>query len=134
MTASVEPIQVASNCPRRPFKPTKKKTTTELVPLAIIPNKNRHWRLNTKKAQPTAAQSSFLPPENIWSALRAAKQKTAQNAPKIEKSLLLVSLYDKARTYFEENCWKLQGGGQRPPHQKNNSLYFLNFTPAEFLL
>jgi hypothetical protein len=69
-----------------------------------ILHQNRLWRLKTKKAQPTAAQDSFLPPENIWSALRAAKQKTAQNAPKIEKSLLLVSLYDKARTYFEENA------------------------------
>ena len=60
--------------------------------------------VKTKKAQPMAAQNSFLPPENIWSALRAAKQKTAQMRRKTQESLILVSLYDKARTYFEENA------------------------------
>jgi site-specific DNA recombinase len=46
--------------------------------------------LKTKKAQPTAAQSSFLPPENIWSALRATKEKTAQRAANSDFSPLLV--------------------------------------------
>ena len=46
--------------------------------------------LKTKKAQPMAAQNSFLPPENIWSALRAAKQKTAQMRRKTQESLILV--------------------------------------------
>jgi len=48
--------------------------------------------LKTKKAQPTAAQSSFLPPENIWSALRAAKEKTAQRAANSDFSPFLVGL------------------------------------------
>ena len=46
--------------------------------------------LKSKKAQPTAAPKTSPPSENTWSVLRTAKQKTAQNAPKIEKSLLLV--------------------------------------------
>jgi hypothetical protein len=66
--------------------------------------KNRQWRLKTKKAQPTAAQSSFLPPENIWSALRAAKEKTAQRAANSDFSPFLVRFYNLARTYFEEKC------------------------------
>ena len=60
--------------------------------------------LKTKKAQPTAAQSSFLPPENIWSALRATKEKTAQRAANSDFSPFVVRFYDLARTYFEENC------------------------------
>jgi site-specific DNA recombinase len=35
--------------------------------------------LKSKKAQPTAAHYSFLPPENIWLALRATKEKTAHS-------------------------------------------------------
>ena len=46
--------------------------------------------VKTKKAQPMAAQNSFLPPENIWSALRAAKQKTVQMRRKTQESLILV--------------------------------------------
>ena len=89
--------------------------------------------LKSKKAQPTAAPEISPPLKNIWFALCATKEKTAQRAAHSDFLPILVSLYDKARTYFEENCWKLQGGGQRPPRQKNNSLHFLNFTPAEFL-
>ncbi len=48
--------------------------------------------LKSKKAQPTAAQSSFLPPENIWSALRAAKEKTAQRAANSDFSPFLVRI------------------------------------------
>ena len=48
--------------------------------------------VKTKKAQPTAAQSSFLPPENIWSALRAAKEKTAQRAANSDFSPFLVRM------------------------------------------
>ena len=50
--------------------------------------------VKTKKAQPTAAQSSFLPPENIWSALRAAKEKTAQRAANSDFSPFVVHLCD----------------------------------------
>ena len=60
--------------------------------------------LSSKKTQPTAAQNSFLPPENIWSALRAAKEKTAQRAANSNFSPFLVKLYNLARTYFEEKC------------------------------
>ena len=35
--------------------------------------------LKTKKAQPTAAQSSFLPPENIWFLLRKTKEKATHS-------------------------------------------------------
>ena len=48
--------------------------------------------LSSKKAQPTAAQNSFLPPENIWSALRAAKEKTAQRAANSDFSPFLVRM------------------------------------------
>ncbi|MBP9853141.1 hypothetical protein KBC77_04110 [Candidatus Saccharibacteria bacterium] len=57
-----------------------------------------------KKAQPTAAPNAFLSPENIWSALRAAKEKTAQRAADSDFSPFLVELYNSARTYFEEKC------------------------------
>jgi hypothetical protein len=60
--------------------------------------------LNSKKAQPTAAPNSFLPPENIWSALRAAKEKRAQMRSNFPKCSFLVEFYNSARTYFEENC------------------------------
>jgi hypothetical protein len=48
--------------------------------------------LKSKKAQPTAAPNSFLPPENIWSALRAAKEKRAQMRSNFPKSSFLVHL------------------------------------------
>jgi site-specific DNA recombinase len=48
--------------------------------------------LNSKKAQPTAAPNSFLSPENIWSALRAAKEKTAQRAANFGFSPFLVRI------------------------------------------
>ena len=60
--------------------------------------------LNSKKAQPTAAQSSFLPPENIWFLLRKTKEKRAQMRSNFQKSSFLVDFYNSARTYFEEEC------------------------------
>ena len=60
--------------------------------------------LNSKKAQPTAAQSSFLPPENIWFLLRKTKEKRAQMRSNFQKSSFLVDFYNSARTYFEEKC------------------------------
>ena len=59
--------------------------------------------VKTKKAQPTAAQNVSPPLKNQWTALRAARQLAAKRL-KIEKSFLLVSLYDEVRTYFEEKC------------------------------
>ena len=56
--------------------------------------------VKTKKAQPTAAQSSFLPPENIWSALRATREKAALAGDQFRKSCFLVQFYDCARTHF----------------------------------
>jgi|GEM_PF-4207347 len=57
--------------------------------------------LKTKKAQPTAAQTVSLP-KNIWLALRAAKEKTAQRgAANSDFSPFMVAFYAKARTYFE---------------------------------
>ena len=59
--------------------------------------------LKTKKAQPTAAQD-FSPPKNIWSALRAAKEKAALSGDNFPFSSVMVSFYAFARTYFEEKC------------------------------
>ena len=92
--------------------------------------------VKTKKAQPTAAQSSFLPPENIWSALRAAKEKTAQRAANSDFSPFLVRFYNLARTYFEEKCWKLQAPPPSTrkrvlrPAQKTLCIFF-EISPAE---
>ncbi len=49
-----------------------------------------------------AAQIAAHPLKNQWTALRAALELAAHRR-KIEKSFLLVSLYDKTRTYFERN-------------------------------
>jgi hypothetical protein len=46
--------------------------------------------LKTKKAQPTAAHNSFLPPENIWLALRATKEKRALSRSVSENCPFLV--------------------------------------------
>ncbi len=46
--------------------------------------------LSSKKAQPTAAQSSFLPPENIWLLLRKTKEKRAHLRSNFSKSSFLV--------------------------------------------
>ena len=45
--------------------------------------------LKTKKAQPTAAQT-LSPPKNIWSALRAAKEKAALSGDNFPFSSVLV--------------------------------------------
>ena len=60
--------------------------------------------LNSKKAQPTAAQNSFLPPENIWFLLRKTKEKERWTRSNFPKSSFLVKFYNSARTYFEEKC------------------------------
>jgi hypothetical protein len=55
-----------------------------------------------KKAQPAAAQNSFLPPENIWFLLRKTIQKTGATRLNSEICPDLVEFYNLARTYFEE--------------------------------
>ncbi len=49
--------------------------------------------LKTKQAQPKAAHYSFSPPENIWLALRAAKEKAAQMGDNFSESPFLVRSY-----------------------------------------
>ncbi len=48
--------------------------------------------LNSKKAQPTAAPNSFLPPENIWDLLRKTQEKRAQMRSNFPKSSFLVRI------------------------------------------
>ena len=60
--------------------------------------------LSYKKAQPMAAQNSFLPPENIWFLLRKTKEKERWMRSNFPKSSFLVEFYNSARTYFEEKC------------------------------
>ncbi|MCB9820050.1 hypothetical protein H6796_01985 [Candidatus Nomurabacteria bacterium] len=52
--------------------------------------------------QPTAALSAF-PPKNIWLALRATKEKAALAGDNSDFSPFLVSIYNEARTYFQQN-------------------------------
>jgi hypothetical protein len=60
--------------------------------------------LKSKKAQPTAAPEISPPSENPWFLLRKTKEKTALVRRNSDFFPILVSLYDKARTYFEEKC------------------------------
>ena len=66
--------------------------------------KNRQWRLKNKKAQPTAAPEISPPSKNIWVLLRKTQEKIARMGEVSSKSLVLVELYNQARTYFERNC------------------------------
>jgi hypothetical protein len=59
----------------------------------------RLWR-TTKKAQLLPRPSSHFPPENIWVALRAAKEKAAHADGNSEKSFILAQFYNRARTHF----------------------------------
>ena len=59
--------------------------------------------LKTKKAQPTAAPNAF-PPKNMWLLLRKTKEKAALSGDNLGFDPFLVSIYNEARTYFEENC------------------------------
>ena len=60
--------------------------------------------VKSQKAQPTAAQISFSSPENIWSALRATKEKATLSGDNLQFSPILARFYDEARTHFERNC------------------------------
>ena len=60
--------------------------------------------VKTKKAQPTAGQNVSPPLKNPWFALCATKEKAARMGDQFNFVSSLVSFYDKARTYFEENA------------------------------
>ena len=60
--------------------------------------------LKSKKAQPTAAPAAFIPPETIWSALRAAIEKAALTRRDSDFFPILVAFYDYARTHFSTKC------------------------------
>ncbi len=53
-----------------------------------------------KKARLLPRTEAHSPQENLWLALRAAKEKAAHSGDNSEKSLLLAHLYNEARTYF----------------------------------
>ena len=60
--------------------------------------------MNSQKAQSAAAQKSSSPQENIWFLLRKTKEKIARMGDNSDFSQFMVSMYNEARTYFEENC------------------------------
>ena len=49
-----------------------------------------------------SAREARATPQKPWRFLQIAAQKTA----KISESLILVGIYDQARTFFQENFWK----------------------------
>jgi hypothetical protein len=67
--------------------------------LQLYQTKTGYAGLKTKKAQPAAAQNVSPPLKNQWTALRAARISGATRRH-LEKSFLMVPLYDEARTYF----------------------------------
>ena len=60
--------------------------------------------LKSQKAQPTAAQNFFSPPENIWYLLRKTKEKAALSGDNLQFSTILAHFYNEARTYFQQNA------------------------------
>ena len=60
--------------------------------------------LKSKKAQPAAAQSSVLPPENIWVLLRKSLEKIAHAGENLSENTVLVRFYETARTHFSTKC------------------------------
>ena len=59
--------------------------------------------LKTKKAQPAAAPNAF-PPKNIWLLLRKTKEKAALSGDNLGFNPFMVSIYNEARTYFQQNA------------------------------
>jgi len=57
-------------------------------------------KVNNRRARLSAAVGGLQPLEKQWTALRAARAQINQ----IEKSLVLVRLYEAARTYFISDC------------------------------
>ena len=51
-----------------------------------------------------AAPEISSPSENIWFLLRKTKEKIARMGDNSDFSQFLVSIYNEARTYFEEKC------------------------------
>jgi hypothetical protein len=75
--------------------------SSDLIVCSSILYQNRQWR---QKAQPTAAQISFSPPENIWYLLRKTKEKAARTGDNFQFSTILAHFYNEARTYFQQNA------------------------------
>ena len=59
---------------------------------------------DNQKARLQPRPSSHFPPENIWLALRLAKEKAAHAGDDFQKSLLLAQFYNRARTHFAKKC------------------------------
>ena len=57
--------------------------------------------LKSQKAQPTAAQNSFSPPENIWYLLRKTKEKAALSGDNFQFSTILAG----AEGFEPPNAW-----------------------------
>ncbi len=72
--------------------------------------------LSSKKAQPTAAQNSFLPPENIWLLLGKTKEKERWMRSNFPKSSFLVRIRGleshSARKRLKPICFGLAGKTQ----------------------
>ncbi len=66
-------------------------STTRSV--SAMPTTNKNPRIY-------ARQFLHSPQENIWPALRAAKEKAAHSGDNFRSSFDLVAFYTKARTYF----------------------------------
>ncbi|OGL32450.1 hypothetical protein A3E76_00140 [Candidatus Saccharibacteria bacterium RIFCSPHIGHO2_12_FULL_44_22] len=70
----------------------------------LYQKQNRLWRLKNKKAQPTAAPAIASSQKNLWSALRAAKEKIALSGDNFPFCPNLVDFYNLARTHFSTKC------------------------------
>jgi hypothetical protein len=57
-------------------------------------------QLTSRRARRSAATEAHSPLQKQWAAILAA----LQNRSKIENSLIVVRLYEAARTYFIANC------------------------------
>jgi len=104
MTALVVTNLSCLKLTRTAIKADKQKRQLVIGYTLIVPNQNRQWRLKTKQAQPTAAHFSVSPPENIWLALRAAKEKTAHLRRNSDFVPCLVDFYNEIQTYFSTKC------------------------------
>ena len=61
--------------------------------------------LEDKKARLSPRSQSHFPPENIWLALRATKEKAAHAGDNFPENTFLVRFYETARTHFSTKCW-----------------------------
>jgi hypothetical protein len=90
-----------------------------------------------KKAQPTAAPDSFLPPENIWDLLRKTQEKRAQMRSNSRKVRSWWPFTTPLEPILSKNAKKLKprrlAGAKRPlrPARKTFCI-FLRFPPPRF--